>query len=315
MSEQLFDVAIIGGGPAGMTAAIYAQRAMLSSIVFEKALFGGQMTLTSDVDNYPGEPHADGYTLGESMLKQVKELGAETKQRDITHLERCEDGIFKLEDSRGETYLSKTVIVATGATPRRAGFEGEEAFSGKGVSYCATCDGMFFMNKQVFVIGGGNSAAEEALFLTRFASHVTVVVRKDHLRAQKVVVKELEEHPKIDIAYETQIVRVEGEMGVKSVTLLHTNTQQEETRTFDEGCGIFVFVGRTPESSVVATLMGADAAQGYLEADERMQTEVPGLFIAGDVRDKPLRQIVTAASDGAQAATSAAIYLGQPVEG
>ncbi|MBO7675774.1 MAG: FAD-dependent oxidoreductase [Atopobiaceae bacterium] len=308
------DLVIIGGGPAGLSAAIYAQRALLDTVLLEQEAVGGQVLLTSEVDNYPGLPHTDGFSLVEAMRSQAVDLGAQIVMSDVTSITRdAETELFTVTSS-AQTYVAKTVILAGGATPRHAGFDGEEDFAGKGVSYCATCDGMFFRGRQVFVVGGGNSAAEEALFLTRFASSVTMVVRKDHLRAQAVVGKELEDNPKASIRFLTSIVGVSGQDAITSITFRNNEDGSETTETFDNGAGVFVFVGRVPASELVRDLVDLTPV-GYVVADERMATRTPGLFVAGDVRDKPLRQIVTAASDGAIAATSASAYLGHPVEG
>ncbi|MEE0028085.1 MAG: FAD-dependent oxidoreductase, partial [Atopobiaceae bacterium] len=273
-----------------------------------------QVLLTSEVDNYPGVPNTDGFSLVEAMRAQAVGLGAEIVMSDITAITRDDETELFTVTSSAATYVTKTVILAGGATPRHAGFDGEEAYAGKGVSYCATCDGMFFRGRNVFVIGGGNSAAEEALFLTRFASSVTMVVRKDHLRAQAVVGKELEDNPKASIRFLTSIVGVSGDEAITSITFRNNEDGSEYVETFEQGAGVFVFVGRVPASELVKDLVDLSPA-GYVIADERMATRTPGLFVAGDVRDKPLRQIVTAASDGAIAATSASAYLGHPVEG
>lgn len=308
------DLVIIGGGPAGLSAAIYAQRALLDTVLVEQEAIGGQVLLTSEVDNYPGVPNTDGFSLVEAMRTQAVDLGAEIVMSDITAITRDDETELFTVTSSAATYVTKTVILAGGATPRHAGFSGEEAYAGKGVSYCATCDGMFFRGRNVFVIGGGNSAAEEALFLTRFASSVTMVVRKDHLRAQAVVGKELEDNPKASIRFLTSIVGVSGDEAITSITFRNNEDGSEYVETFEQGAGVFVFVGRVPASELVKDLVDLSPA-GYVIADERMATRTPGLFVAGDVRDKPLRQIVTAASDGAIAATSASAYLGHPVEG
>lgn len=308
------DLVIIGAGPAGLTAAIYAQRALLDTVTLEQEAVGGQVILTSGVDNYPGVPHTDGFTLVDTMQKQAEDLGASITMSNVTGIERHEGGGFAVV-TPDVTYETRSVILAGGATPRHAGFEGEERFAGHGVSYCATCDGMFYRNKQVFVVGGGNSAAEEALFLTRFASQVTMVVRKDHLRAQAAVAREVEDNPKVSVRFNTQIARIEGEKLPRSVTFRDTATGEEHVEEFDEGSfGIFVFVGRKPAAELVGGMAEVDG-QGYIVTNDRMETRTPGLFAAGDVREKPLRQIITAAADGAVAATSAAAYLGQPIEG
>lgn len=309
------DLTIVGAGPAGLSAAIYAQRSLLDTVVLEQESVGGQIILTSEVDNYPGVPHTDGFSLSDAMRKQAEDLGATITMDRITSIAYDADGkTFTVEGDQG-AYVSKTVILAGGATPRHAGFEGEETFSGRGVSYCATCDGMFYRNKQVFVVGGGNSAGEEALFLTRFASKVTMVVRKDHLRAQASVARELQNNPKVEVRFNTSIVKLEGDQLPTQITFRNNLSQELSTETFDAGSfGVFVFVGRVPATNLIADLADLDE-RGYVVSNERMETRTPGLFVAGDIRQKPLRQIITAASDGAVAATSAAAFLGQPIEG
>lgn len=317
MSEHIKkDLVIVGGGPAGLTATIYASRALLDSVTLEQEAFGGQMVKTAEVDNYPGVPHTDGFTLSDLMRQQAIDLGAEVKLGQIKSLHKDDaSNTFVVETADG-TYDAKSVIVAGGATPRKAGFEGEIEYGGHGVSYCATCDGMFYRNKEVFVIGGGNSACEEAIFLTRFASKVTLVVRKDHVRAQASVAKELEENEKIEVRYLTSITKVDGNGNqLTSITFRNNETGEEHEETFDAGSfGIFVFVGLNPQTSLIEGMVELNAG-GYVVADARMATKTPGLFVAGDLVEKPLRQIVTAAADGAIAATSAAGYLGQPIDG
>ena len=315
MSESIKDLVIVGGGPAGLSASIYAARALLDSVTLEQEAVGGQVILTSEVDNYPGIPHTDGFSLTDAMKQQAQDLGATIVMDDVKGLSRDEaTGIFTVLASSA-TYRARTLIVAGGATPRHIGFEGESTFAGHGVSYCATCDGMFYRNKRVFVIGGGNSAAEEALFLTKFANKVTMVVRKDHLRAQAFVAKQLAENDKVDIRYLTSVVRVTGDGLLESITFHNNETGEETTETYDKGSfGVFVFAGRVPATELLEGLAELDG-HGYVVTNERMETSTPGLFAAGDIRQKSLRQIVTAASDGAIAATSVAAYLGQPVEG
>lgn len=308
------DLVIIGGGPAGLTAAIYAQRALLNSVLLEQEAVGGQVILTSEIDNYPGMPHTDGFTLTDTMQHQAEDLGATIAMSNVEKIERTGEGRFLVRTPDG-IYDTKTVILASGASPRPAGFEGEKVFGGHGVSYCATCDGMFYRNKMVFVIGGGNSACEEALFLTRFASKVILVVRKDHLRAQAAVAKLVEDSDKIEIRYNTSVTKVTGGQLLSGISFRDTVTCAETTETYDEGSfGVFVFVGRVPASELVGDLVDLDE-NGYIVTDDRMATKTPGLYAAGDIRRKPLRQIITAASDGAYAVNSVAAYLGQPVEG
>lgn len=315
MSENtIHDLIIIGGGPAGLTAAIYAKRALLDTLLLEQEAVGGQVLITSDIDNYPGLPHSDGYTIVSNMHTQATDLGATIVTLNAEKvLRQADTGIFEVLTPEGTLY-AKTVIACGGASAGKAGFAGEEQFTGHGVSYCATCDGMFYRGKKVYVIGGGNSACEEALFLTRFASQVDVVVRKDHLRAQAAVAKELESNPKVTIRYMTSIVAAKGNQMLSEVTLRDNRTGEEYTESYDEGgLGIFVFVGRTPSSELLGDLVACDE-KGYVITDESMATKTPGLYAAGDIRKKPLRQIVTAAADGAIAATSASVYLGHPAE-
>lgn len=309
------DLVIVGGGPAGLSAAIYAQRSLLEAVTLEREALGGQVILTSEIDNYPGLPHTDGFTLSDAMRSQAEELGAQIVMDPVAAIEHdSESGRFRVSASSA-SYDAAAVILAAGARPRRAGFEGEERFAGRGVSYCATCDGMFYRGKHVFVVGGGNSAAEEALFLARLASKVTVIVRKDHLRAQTAIVRELENNEKVELRLLTSIVAIDGGDLPSSLTLRDNATGATHVETYDEGSfGVFVLVGRDPETELVRELVDVDDA-GYVVTDERMATRTPGLFVAGDARAKPLRQIVTAAADGAVAATSAAAYLGRPVEG
>ena len=313
MSDStVLDLVIIGGGPAGLSAAIYAKRALLDTVVLEQEALGGQVIITSEIDNYPGVPNTDGFTLTEAMRSQAADLGADIRMECVQSIERDDDELFHVTSDQQE-YITKTVILAGGATPRHAGFAGEEDFAGRGVSYCATCDGMFFRGREVFVVGGGNSAAEEALFLTRFASKVTMIVRKDHMRAQASVIQQIEQNDKADVRYQTAVSKVDGENSITKVTFRNTADDSEYVEEFAQGVGVFVFVGRVPATELVGDFVDLTPV-GYVVADEHMATKTPGLFVAGDVRDKPLRQIVTAASDGAVAATSAAAYLGHPVD-
>jgi thioredoxin reductase (NADPH) len=314
-TQNIRDLVIVGGGPAGLSASLYAARALLDTVTLEQEAVGGQAILTSEIDNYPGLPHTDGFSLSDAMKGQAEEFGADIHMEDVRSIERDDTtGIFTVATSSG-SYASKAVILAGGASPREAGFEGEREFRGHGVSYCATCDGMFYRGKQVFVVGGGNSACEEALFLSKFASKVTLLVRKDHLRATALVAREVSQNPKLEVRFNTSLVSVTGGTLLSGVTLRDNLSGRETTEKYDEGSfGVFVFVGRVPGSSLVEGLAELDP-RGYVVTDDHMATRTPGLYAAGDVRRTPLRQVITAASDGAVAATSVATFLGQPLEG
>ena len=312
MANAEHDLIIIGAGPAGLSAAIYARRALLDAVVIEQGAFGGQISLTASIDNYPGVEQMSGAELSQLMQEQAERFGAQFVYDSVESIERVDEGfVVRCTD---EVLRSRALVVASGAVPRHAGFTGEEAFAGHGVSYCATCDGMFYMGKRVFVVGGGNTACEEALFLTRFASHVTLVVRKDHVRAAPSVAAELERNEKLDVRYLTSIVAVDGDVALSSVTFRDNATGETSVETFDEGSfGVFVFVGNVPATQLLGSLVDLSRS-GSVITDETMATRTPGLFCAGDIREKPLRQVVTAASDGAIAAVSASTYLGKAVE-
>ncbi len=304
------DLLILGAGPAGLAAAIYADRAALDCVTIEQGTFGGQLGLTDLIDNYPGLENISGFELAEKMHAHAEHLGARFE------LDTVESVAWDAESRRfttyglAETYTSKAVIVASGGTPRPAGFLGEDTFRGHGVSYCATCDGMFYRDKLCYVVGGGNTACEEAEFLTRFASKVVLVVRKDHLRAQPTLIANVTENPKIELRLNTRIAALEGGMLPERVILEDTRTGEQHTEEYEPGSfGVFVFIGNIPASEAVRGLVDVNEF-GEIRTNEAMETATPGLFAAGDVREKPLRQIVTAVADGAIAATSAALYLG-----
>lgn len=308
-TTETHDLVIVGGGPAGLTASIYATRALLDSITVEQGAFGGQISLTDSIDNYPGVDGVSGAELGMLMQAQAERLGSVFAYDSVESVTKADDG-FVIECGDA-TYHAKAVIMAAGATPRHAGFEGEERFQGRGVSYCATCDGMFYMGKEVFVIGGGNTACEEALFLTRFASKVTLIVRKDHVRASATVARQVEDNEKIEVRYLTSITAVDGENAIGSISFKNNESGDVTTESYDEGSvGVFVFVGHIPATGLISGLTEV-SADGSVITDESMATSTPGLFCAGDIRDKPLRQVVTAASDGAIAAQSASTFLGK----
>ena len=302
------DVAIIGSGPAGCSAAIYACRELFDVVVFEKGDFGGQITSSSEVENFPGFPHADGFSLMSTMREQAASFGARFTQGAVERIEVGPDGEFLLQVG-SVSHRARAIIACLGAKPSRAGFIGETEFTGRGVSYCATCDAMFYRKKQVFVCGGGNSAAEESLFLSRFASQVTVLVRKDHMRAESSLVERLTSTSNIDIRYNTSIVSIAGNDLPYSIVLRDNTTGRESSIMSDEGSfGVFVYVGSRPETSLIEGMVSLNEA-GYIITDEWMRTDIPGLFAAGDCRAGQLKQAITAASDGAIAAVSASRFL------
>lgn len=305
---KIRDLAIIGAGVAGLSAGIYAGRAKLDTLMLEAAFPGGQAALTNEVENYPAIDNISGPELTNNMLEQATKFGAELKTASVTGVELGGE-VKTIRTTEGDI-LAKTVIIATGAKPRKLGFEGEEKFFGRGISYCATCDGFFFQDCDVFVIGGGNSAVEEAMFLTRFARSITMIVRRGELSCTKSIADEVMENPKIDIKYNTELVRVSGDFKMEAAEFKNNKTGEtwEYTPAGDEKFGVFVFVGYDPESALFAGQVELDE-NGYILADERLHTNIPGVFVAGDVRHKELRQIITASADGAAAAVEAEKYL------
>lgn len=307
------DLTIVGGGPAGLTAAIYANRAAVDALTVEAGTWGGQISQSDLVDNYPGIENVSGFDLGLKMHDHAEHLGAAFAQDTVHGLGYdAASQQFVLEGAR-ETYQSRAVILATGGTPRPAGFEGEDEFRGRGVSYCATCDGMFYRDKIVYVVGGGNTACEEADFLSRICSQVVMVVRKDHLRAQASLVERVELNPKIEIRYHSAVAKLEGEGLPEAITLRDTATGELQRIEHGAGTfGVFVFIGTVPSSELVRDLAGLNG-NGEVVCAPDMSTRTPGLFVAGDVRQTPLHQVVTAAADGAVATNSAALFLGNLV--
>lgn len=308
-THQPIDVAIIGGGPAGYAAAIYAARSNLTTTVIEQGMSGGQIATTNEVENYPGIPLLSGTELGERFQQHAEGLGAQVTWSMVTGIDYDADAaLFTVHHDLGDTSAS-SVIACMGATPRSAGFVGEDAYRGRGVSYCATCDGMFFRGKQVFVIGGGNAACEEALFLSEIASSVTIVLRRDQFRAPDGVVQKVLAKDNISVRYQTSIVELSGEAMPTTITFKDNASGETHTESFVPGSfGIFVFTGTQPHSELVEHLVDL-APDGGIVTDDSMATRTPGLFAAGDIRSKRLRQVVTAVSDGAIAATSVYAFL------
>lgn len=307
--DTVYDAIIVGGGPAGLSAAIYMARARFRVLVIEKEKMGGQITITSEVVNYPGIFHTSGEKLTSEMIRQAKAFGAEFLSADVTGLEL--EGDYKtVHTSRGD-FKALGIIYAGGAHPRLAGFTGETEFRGHGVAYCATCDGEFFTGRTIFVIGGGYAAVEEGLFLTKYGKKIIMVIRGDDFSIDSVAVEELKEHPQVTILYHTQVEKVEGDSAVRRVVLKDRKTGEETVYTADDGdfYGVFVFVGYAPENGLLQGKVDLNP-QGYVITDRDQKTNIDGVYAAGDICVKNLRQVVTAVSDGAVAATSLEKYLG-----
>ena len=304
MEKRIYDMLVVGGGPGGYTAALYAARAGLRVAVLEKLSAGGQMALTHQIDNYPGFPEGiDGFTLGGNMQLQAQRFGAETIYADVTALDLHAQPKV-IETSEGAFY-GRTVAYAAGAGPRNLGVPGERELTGKGVAYCAACDGMFFRNKTVVVVGGGNSAAADALILSRVAKRVILVHRRDTLRATKVYHKPLLQAENVEFVWNSVVTDILAEEKVTGLRVKNTVTGQEQEISCD---GVFVSVGRKPATELVAGQLALDES-GYIVAGESTETNLPGVYAVGDVRTKALRQIVTAVADGAMAAHSAEAFL------
>lgn len=307
--DTVYDAIIVGGGPAGLSAAIYMARARFHVLVIEKEKMGGQITITSEVVNYPGIFHTSGEKLTSEMIRQAKAFGAEFLSADVTGLEL--EGDYKtVHTSRGD-FKALGIIYAGGAHPRLAGFKGETEFRGYGVAYCATCDGEFFTGRTIFVIGGGYAAVEEGLFLTKYGKKIIMVIRGDDFSIDSAAVEELKEHPQVTILYHTQVEKVEGDSAVRRVVLKDRKTGEETVYTADDGdfYGVFVFVGYAPENGLLQGKVDLNP-QGYVITDRDQKTNIDGVYAAGDICVKNLRQVVTAVSDGAVAATSLEKYLG-----
>ncbi|GEC88557.1 MULTISPECIES: thioredoxin-disulfide reductase [Brevibacillus] len=304
MSDQkIYDVIIAGAGPAGMTAAVYTSRANMSTLMLERGIPGGQMANTEDIENYPGFTSILGPDLSTKMFEHAQQFGAEYAYGEIKEIRDEEP--YKRVITGDKEYLTKSVIVATGAEHRLLGVPGEKELSGRGVSYCAVCDGAFFRNKELVVVGGGDSAVEEAVFLTRFASKVTIVHRRDQFRAQKILQKRAFDNEKIEVIWDTELKEIRGEGKVQAVLLQNTKTGEQKEFPAD---GVFIYVGMDPLTASVRPL-GITNDAGYVLTDEKMNTKVKGVFAAGDVREKMLRQVVTATGDGSIAAQSAQHYV------
>ncbi len=307
--DKIYDVIIIGAGPAGLAAGSYAGRARLDTLIIEKAKDGGQIVITSEIENYPGGvEHETGPSLVDRMVKQADGFGAKKVFDTIVDVE-LEGDIKHLKGLKGD-YYSKTVIIATGAHPKPIGCPGEQELTGKGVSYCATCDASFFEDFDIYVVGGGDSAVEEALYLAKFGKKVTIIHRRNELRAAKSIQEKAFANPKVDFMWDSVVEELKGDGILTSMVVKNVKTGEvreivadEEDGTF----GVFVFIGFTPHSELFEGKVTME--NGYIVTDDDMKTNIPGVFAAGDIRKKSLRQVVTAAADGAIAAVQAEKFI------
>lgn len=314
MNKQ-YDVVIIGAGPAGLSAGLYAARAKMTTLILERDKTGGQISGTEEVANYPGSiEDATGPSLVARMVDQCESFGAERMKATVVSLDL--EGDIKLIHTDKETIEAKSVILAMGASPRKLGIPNEDVLTGKGVSYCATCDAEFFTDLEVVVFGGGDTALEEGMFITKFARKVTVVHRRDEFRAAKSIVEKALKNPKMEFIYDSVPKEILGDGIVQGVVIENVKTGEVTRMMADENdgiMGIFVFIGYLPQNDLVKAYLDLDG-QGYVKTDENMMTKIPGVFVAGDLRSKSLRQVVTAVSDGAIAAVQAEKYIDHKFE-
>lgn len=297
------DVLIIGAGPAGLAAAIYAQRAGLQSVMFDKGFYGGQASLTMELENYPAIKKISGAEFAQQLFEHATHFGAEFIMEEVTGVEL--QGDVKRVHTTSNTYEGKTVIISNGVRRRKLGCPGEEEFAGRGVSYCATCDGAFFKGKDVAIVGGGSTALEDALFLSNHCNKVTLVHRRDEFRGEYALVKAVNERDNIEILYSSAVDSIVGENKVEKVNI--KNLKDNSVLPIDVS-GVFIAIGYEPDNEIYAGQLKTTES-GYFIADETCETEIPGVFVAGDCREKHLRQVITAAADGASAAFGAANYL------
>ena len=312
--DNVYDTIIIGGGPAGLSAAIYAARGKMNTLLFEKGRLGGQISITDELANYPGffsENHEELHPkyLIEKMEKQAKYFGANIEFKEIASV-KLDSKIKEVTTTDGTVYKAKTIIVTTGAEPRKLGAKGEREYTGKGISYCGTCDADFFTDLEVFCIGGGDTSVEEAIYIARFARKVTLVVRKDYLRCANSIEEKAKNNPKLEIKFRTELLEVKGDGMIQSAVFKNNETNEEWEYKADEEdglFGVFIFVGYNPVSKLFDGML--DMEDGFIVAGEDMKTNIDGVFVAGDLRPKLAKQVITACSDGALAALSAEKYI------
>ncbi len=303
MQTPDWDLIVIGAGPAGMTAAQYGSRANLRTLVLEEMAPGGAVLLINDMENYPGFPEpVNGFEFSDKMRLQTENFGAQFRTGAVKSIHK-EGDVFTVETGDG-SFTSFTVLLATGARHRHLNVPGEEEFAGRGVSYCATCDGPFFKGKRILVVGGGDAACDEAVYLSRLSDHVTLVHRRERFRAQKTLADRVVSNPNIDVRFNHVLESIKGDSAVRSVVLRHTETGQTVTEEMD---AVFIFIGSDPQTQLVPDLKKDDA--GYLVTNQSMETTTSGLYVAGDVRSTPFRQVVVACGEGAIAAHSAAAHI------
>ncbi|PGP11602.1 thioredoxin-disulfide reductase [Bacillus cereus] len=300
---QIYDVIIIGAGPAGLTAAIYAARANLKTLMIERGVPGGQMVNTEEIENFPGFESILGPELSTKMFSHSQKFGAEYTYGDVKGISI--DGDYKIVETSKQNYKTKTIIIATGTEHKKLGVPGEKEFSGRGVSYCAVCDGAFFKEKELVVIGGGDSAVEEALYLTRFASKVTVIHRRDQFRAQPILQERLMNNPKVEIIWNHTVDEILGDRVVEKLSIRDVNTGERKEFTAN---GAFIYIGMLPLTEAFKSLPISNE-EGFIITNEHLETSIPGIFAAGDCREKMLRQVVTATADGSIASQSAQHYI------
>ncbi|GAC1613632.1 MAG: thioredoxin-disulfide reductase [Gemmatimonadaceae bacterium] len=302
-----YDVVITGAGPAGLTAAMYAGRSMLKTVVLERGAPGGELLMTETIEDYPGFEHIDGWELAQKFESHAKKFGAEIRTATVTAVRKLPDGRFETVTDSGDRFVSPTVIVTAGGTPTKLNVPGEAEYAGKGVSYCAICDGAFFRDQTIAVAGGGDAAVEEADFLTRYAAKVYLIHRRDELRASKILQQRLFANPKIEVIWDTVVERIDGSPGGLMTSLALRNTKANTARTLAV-TGIFIFIGFRPNTGIIDGHVVHDE-MGYLRTDANMETSIKGLFAAGDVRAQLTRQVTTAAGDATTAAIAAEKYL------
>lgn len=300
--ENIYDLIIVGGGPAGITAAIYANRAMLNFLFFEKAFAGGQIINTYEIDNYPGIKNISGFELSNLFMEHATSLGVQMTNEEVTEI--IPGDVHKVVTSSG-TYYAKTIILSTGAESRKLGAEGELKYASRGVSYCATCDGAFYRGKKTAVIGGGDVAVEDAIYLSRMCEKVYLIHRRNELRALKTLQDKLFKLPNVEVVWDTEVSEIYGNEFVEGIRVFNNKTGEKSEIAVD---GVFVAVGTTPNSSLLKGIVDMDES-GWIITNEDCETTVTGIFAAGDVRSKNLRQIITGAADGAIAASACQKYL------